>query len=407
MTSSAQNYVPKKYSIKTFGCQANIADSNSIAGVLEALGYEELALPNFKTEKEEFAFVLANVDLYIINTCSVRQKSEDKVYGIGKAIKQVLVTSGQKPFIVLAGCMVGSVTGDRQRYALDELKKKTPWVDLYVNPHQIYELPKLLQQSGVLTAWATNNLDSAKIDAKLDSPEHVFVNISYGCDNFCTYCVVPYARGPEVSRSEEEILKEIQHRISQGITQVTLCGQNVNSWGLSPTEKFEIRTGSDQKLPFAALLRKTHALPQIESISFISSNPFDFTQDLIDAVALPKISNYIHIAVQSGNNEVLKKMNRRHTVEDFISLAGKLRKVKPNLEIGTDIIVGFPGETREQFMDTVALFNKLPFAVAFISMYSARKGTPAAKFYKDDVSRDEKKYRHAYLTKVWKASKKK
>ncbi len=396
-----------KYSIKTFGCQANIADSNSISGVLEALGYEELILPKFDTETEEFSFILNNADLFIVNTCSVRQKSEDKVYGMGKVIKMVKDETGKKPFMVLAGCMVGSVTGERQRWEFEKLHKKTPWVDLFINPHQIFELPVILQKQGVLNEAALAKFDPKNVNAKLDSPLHAFVNISYGCDNFCTYCVVPYARGKEISRGEEEILKEIKHRIGQGVKQITLCGQNVNSWGLGTTEKFEIRSGSDQKLPFADLLRKIHDIPELEKISFLSSNPFDFTQDLVDAVSLPKISNYIHIAIQSGNNEVLKRMNRRHTVEDFVAIVEKLKKVKPDLEIGTDIIVGFPGETREQFMDTVELFKKVYFAVAYIAMYSPRKGTPAEKFFTDDVSRDEKKYRHAYLTKFWKGLKKK
>jgi tRNA-2-methylthio-N6-dimethylallyladenosine synthase len=407
MTTSKQPiFTPKLYFIKTYGCQANIADSNSIAGVLEAIGYEELKVPVFTTEKEETAYILKNADLLIINTCSIRQKSEDKVYGIGKIVKQVKDEFGKKPFIVMAGCMVGSVTGDRARYAIAELQKKTSWVDAYMTPHQIYDLPSVLQKKGVLDDWIVAKYDPNNVIAKTDKPFHAFVNISYGCDNFCTFCVVPYARGPEKSRSEEEILSEIRKRVLSGVTEITLCGQNVNSWGLSMSEKFDIRVGSDQKLPFASLLRKVHEIPEIHKISFISSNPFDFTQDLIDAISLPKISNYIHIAIQSGNNEVLKRMNRRHTVEDFVALCERIVKVKPDMEIGTDIIVGFPGETEEQFMDTVDLVKKVFFSVAYIAMYSPRKGTPAQKFFKDDISLNEKKSRHALLTKVWKESKK-
>ena len=184
-----------------------------------------------------------------------------------------------------------------------------------------------------------------------------------------------------------------------------LCGQNVNSWGLDMREKFEIRTGSVHKLPFAELLRKVHAIPEVQKIDFMSSNPFDFTTDMIDVLKLPKISNYLHIAIQSGNNDVLKKMNRRHTVEDFLSLIEKIKKVRPDIELGTDVIVGFPSETRDQFMDTVKLFQTVKFNVAFISMYSPRKGTPAEKFFKDDVDQAEKKWRHAHLTDVWKKSK--
>jgi tRNA-2-methylthio-N6-dimethylallyladenosine synthase len=396
----ATKYKTKKYLIKTFGCQANVADSNTMAGILEALGFESTTS-------------VKDSDVFIVNTCSVRQKSEDKVYGIGKLFKSLkneegdseLTVRTKKPFTIMAGCMVGSVTGDRQRYAFEELKTRTPWVDEYINPSQVTTIPQLLQKSGILDEWAVQKFDPQNAVAVQDNPTHVFVNISYGCDNFCTFCVVPYARGPEVSRSEADILKEINHLAQRGFTEVTLCGQNVNSWGLNMTEKFEIRTGDDKKIPFADLLRKVHEIEGIEKIGFISSNPFDFTNDLIEAIKLPKISNYLHIAVQSGNNDILKKMNRRHTVEDFISLSKALKKAKPNLELGTDIIVGFPSETEEQFMDTVELFKKIKFNVAFISIYSPRKGTPAEKFFKDDVPLKEKKRRHAVLTEVWKETK--
>jgi len=385
------NYLPKTYHIKTYGCQANMADSNYMAGVLEALGFEPSDNP-------------LNSSIYLINTCSVRQRSEDKAYGLGKELKAHAQNGGEKPFIIMAGCMVGSVTGERQRYEFEELQKKTPWVDAYINPSQLSEIPSILVKNRILDEWALSRVNHLDILTKPETKTHAFVNISYGCDNFCTFCVVPYARGKEVSRPEEDILREIQHHTMRGVTTITLCGQNVNSWGLETTEKFEIRTGSDQKLPFADLLRKIHNIPQIEKIDFLSSNPFDFTNDLIQALTLPKVSNYLHMAVQSGDNEVLKKMNRRHTVEDFVDLVGKIKKAKPQLELGTDIIVGFPGETVEQFENTCNLFKLVSFRVAFISIYSPRKGTPAEKFYKDNISLAEKKRRHAHLTKVWKES---
>lgn len=391
--------VSKTYFVKTYGCQANTADSGTLAGILDALGYEQLVVPFFKTELEELRFVLKNADLFVINSCSVRQKSEDKVYGIGKAVKEILKSSGHKPFIVLAGCMVGSVTGERQRYDFLLLKKKTPWADLYINPSQIHELPSMLGGE------SRTNAVKEMIRGAKDTAIHAFVNISQGCDNFCSFCVVPYARGKEISRTEEEILKDIKRLIKKGVSEITLCAQNVNSWGLSVKEKFNIRTGSDQKLPFSLLLRHIHALPEITKIGFLSSNPFDFTQDLVETLSLPKIDNYIHIAVQSGNNDVLQRMNRRHTIEDFVALINEIKKVKKNIEIGTDLIVGFPGETREQFMDTVELVKKINFSVAFISMYSSRKGTVAERTLADDVSASEKKYRHSFLTKAWKMSK--
>jgi tRNA-2-methylthio-N6-dimethylallyladenosine synthase len=391
--------------IKTYGCQANEADSGRIAGVLEALDFELVSELTGRNEDEVLFEALSRSSLFIINTCSVRQKSEDKVYGIGRIVKKVSEKNGRVPFIIMAGCMVGSVTGERQRYAFEELKKKTPWVNEYINHTQIMHIPEVLLKNGLLSEWALKKFDPDKVSALQTDPAHAFINISQGCDNFCTFCVVPYARGKEVSRTEEDILKELSHLVQRGFTEVTLCGQNVNSWGLGMDEKFNIRTGSDQKIPFASLLRKIHEVDGVKKINFISSNPFDFTNDLIETIKLPKISNYLHIAVQSGNNDVLKKMNRRHTVEDFISLIESIKKAKPEVEFGTDIIVGFPGETEEQFMDTVKLFQTVKFNVAYISIYSPRKGTPAEKFYPDDVPLKEKKRRHVVLTEVWKKTK--
>lgn len=380
-------YNPKKYNIRTFGCQANVADSSTLAGILEALGFE-------KTED------LRDCDVFIVNTCSVRQKSEDKVYGIGKEIKYLKDKGLKVPFIIMAGCMVGSVTGERQRYEFEELKKRTPWVNEYINPSQIFFVPNILASNSLIDKGTLIKFDKDAIFGKLESNEHAFVNISFGCDNFCTFCVVPYSRGREISRSKEEILREIHHYVSRGISKITLCGQNVNSWGLDMSKKFEVRTGSDFQLPFAQLLGDIHQIPEITKIDFISSNPFDFTQDLIDAYDLPKISNYLHIAVQSGNDEILKKMNRRHSANDFRTLISRIREKRPNLEIGTDIIVGFPSETEQQFLDTVKLCEDIKFNVAYISMYSPRKGTPAERFFKDDVPLEEKKRRHAILTEV-------
>ena len=210
-----------------------------------------------------------------------------------------------------------------------------------------------------------------------------------------------YARGAERSRSEKDILDEIKHLTDRGFKNIMLVGQNVNSWGLDKVTKFKLRAGSEHKIPFADLLRKVHALEGVEKINFISSNPFDFTQNLIDTLALPKITRFLHFAVQSGNNEILKKMNRRHTIEEFKSLIEKIKEKVPEMEFGTDIIVGFPGETKEQFMDTVKLFEDFKFKSTYISIYSPREGTNAAKFLVDDVSSKEKKRRHAVLTKVW------
>ncbi len=383
----------KRYYIKTFGCQANLADSGTMGGILEALGYERFA-PTVD-EKEDLVLeeVLRNVGLLIINTCSVRQKSEDKVYGMGKMVKRVFNDVGKKPTIILSGCMVGSAMGERKRFELDTLKKKMPWVDDWIGTTDIAVLPNILLES--------KKVDLKEISPTVEAGDFAYVNISTGCDNFCSYCVVPYARGKEISRQREDIVRDVENLIDRGYKRIMLCGQNVNSWGLGTKEKFNLRSGESKKTPFADLLREVQSLDGLEELAFISSNPFDFTQELIKVLPLPKMSKYLHIAVQSGNNEVLKKMNRRHTVEEFIRLVRAIEKAVPDIELGTDIIVGFPGETREQFMDTVGLFKTIKFKVAFISIYSPRQGTPAEKFYQDDVSHTEKKWRHAYLTKVW------
>ena len=381
----------KKYHIETLGCQANERDSQSIAGILESLGI--MSAENIQT-----------ADVVIINTCSVRQKSEDKAYGFGKEITR-LIKSGKTPFVIMSGCLVGSTKGERIRFDFSQLQTRVPWVNVFISPTEIRELPNILLHNKVVE----------NIDLGINLKEHelavrgksksAFVNIATGCDNFCTFCVVPYARGEEISRSKEDILEEINHLTSVGYEHITLVGQNVNSWGLSKDIKFKIRSGSDFKLPFEDLIRSVHNIEGIKEISFISSNPFDFTTGLIDALTLPKMDNYLHIAIQSGNDEVLKRMNRRHTVSEFQKLITLIRQASPNIAIGTDIIVGFPGETRNQFFDTVKLVEWAKFSVAYIAMYSPRKGTVAEKFFKDDIERDDKKWRHSYLTNVFEKNK--
>ncbi|MFH1648354.1 MAG: MiaB/RimO family radical SAM methylthiotransferase [Patescibacteria group bacterium] len=386
-----------KYFIKTFGCYANEVDSDVMAGILDSLGFSELKLPKLRNETEEVKHILENADLFIVNTCSVRQKSEDKVYGVVRMLKR---NEGKKALTILAGCMVGSAKGDRKRYKLSSVKEKAKGFDFYIGPNDIYSLPSILLDSGLIETL--EGFDSSSAQRRQVDKNHAYINVSYGCDNFCSYCVVPYSRGKEVTRSEKEILEEIKCLVNLGVSEITLCGQNVNSWGLDRATKFKLRSGGNQKLPFVSLLKKVHKVKGVKKIDFMSSNPFDFTKDLVEVLKLPKVSNYFHIAVQSGNNAVLKAMRRRHTVEEFLTLVDDIRKIRSDAEFGTDAIVGFSGETKEQFMDTVELFKKVRFSVAFISMYSEREGTRSQKNLKDNVSLEEKKWRHGCLTKVWK-----
>ncbi len=381
---------PRTFYIETYGCQANRADSAKIANSLEFLGL--LQVPDWK-----------QADLLVLNSCAVRQKSEDKVYGWGLKLK----TLKRRPLVILAGCMVGSAVGERRRYPLAELRRRTPWVDFYLAPQHFDSLASQLRTLGIFDERSVDDLEDALAQGLIQTSlvedfKHAYVNISYGCDNFCSYCVVPYSRGAEISRSRAEILDETKRLLDSGVEHITLCGQNVNSWALSPPEKRKVRIGTAHDLPFATLLREVHSLNGVKRLSFISSNPFDFTLDLVRAMSLPKIDPYLHIAVQSGNNDILRKMNRHHTVEEFISLVTSIKDIRPDLRLGTDIIVGFPGETESQFMDTVKLFKTVKFRVAFISMYSPRKGTSAYANLPDDVPLSEKRRRHAYLTEIWK-----
>ena len=393
----------KTYYIKTYGCSSNEVDSNLIAGVLEEFGFGELPSFKFKNEVEEVSYVLKRADVFIVNSCSVRQKSEDKIYGLGKIINQFEKEGPKKSCVILTGCLVGSAVGSRKPNSFKQLRGKTRNFDGYFSPNDISEFVEILKMQGLIKKG--REFKENEIKNRQEGKKHAFVNISFGCDNFCSYCIVPFSRGKEISRSEKEILDEIKCLVKNKTEEVTLCGQNVNSWSLNKSEKTKVRMGSRRRIPFADLLRKIHKIKGLKKIDFISSNPFDFTQDLVAAIKLPKISNYMHIAVQSGSDEILRAMNRRHTAKEFLDLVKRIRKAKPGVEIGTDLIVGFPGETRKQFMDTVKLVKKGKFAVAFIAMYSPRRGTYAEKYLDDNVPLKEKKWRHAYLTKIWKETK--
>jgi len=380
----------KRCYILTYGCQANIRDSENISGLLESLGMLE-------------AKSLAGTDLVVVNTCSVRQASEDKVYGLANKIKELKVRK-PKLTVILTGCLVGSAGGERPRMTPKILRDKTPWVDYYLNINDLNRLPKYLLDSGLIDKWGgTESLKSWPPKTKGHS-DTAYINISQGCDNFCTFCVVPYARGKEISRPEAEIIEEVDRAVRAGFKEVLLLGQNVNSWGLSRTKKLLSRKRLGE-IPFSGLLRRIHDIEGLKKIKFITSNPFDFTKDLVETLRLSKIDRYLHLPVQSGDNEILKKMNRRHTREDYLELVSEIRRAVPEIALGTDIIVGFPGETEDQFQNTVDLVKTVKFNVIFAAIYSARPGTGSAKLYKDDVPLAEKRRRHAYLTKVWKDSK--
>ena len=356
----------------------NRADSLWLGKIFEELGFAE-------------ADSLEKADVILINSCSVRQAAEDKVYGLAPRVSACRITHPALR-IILTGCMVGSAMGKRRRIKLSDLKRKMPWVDYFIPPDAVFErLPNILRNGQVSevgdveTGHAPSLQGLAKPGAVIISGgggKEAYVPVMRGCDQFCSYCAVPYGRGPEMSRPMEEIVSEVEELVKRGVKKVTLLGQNVNSYGPPP---------------FAKLLRRLHEIEGLEKIWFITSNPWDFSDDLVDALTLPKIEKYLHLPVQSGDDEILRRMNRPYTVREYKELVGKIRKTVPEVKLGTDIIVGFPGETEEQFQHTVDLVKEVGFSGAYVAMYSPRPGTAAAKLYEDDVPREEKRRRHKII----------
>lgn len=358
---------PYRFVIKTYGCQMNEHDTEVMAGLLLAMGYEA------GTQDEEADFIL-------FNTCAVRENAEDKVFGeIGRL--RPLKTQNPELLLGLCGCMA-------QEEGVQKLvQTKFPWVDVVFGTHNIHRLPKLVtdaraSQETVMEVWdraaqTVEDLPKARKDAI-----RAWINIQYGCNKFCTYCIVPYTRGAERSRLPADILAEVQLLAQSGVQEVTLLGQNVNDYGVDLGDT-----------TFAELLRQVNEVEGIERVRFTTSNPWNFTDDLIDAIAQsPRVTEHIHLPVQSGNNQVLKRMNRTYTREFYLELVAKIRAKMPNVVLTTDIIVGFPGETEAQFEDTLSLIEQVQFDNAFTFIYSPREHTPAAGFL-DETPLEVKKQR--------------
>ncbi len=333
-----------KYFIKTFGCQANEADSERMAAGYEFRGWQK-------------AEAIDGADEIIINTCSVRESAEHRVLGL---VNNLIKKKKKKQKIILTGCML--------YHPLKWLKEKLPGVDEF-KPIKEFK--------------ASPNLKSKNSNFKL-------VPIMEGCNNFCTYCVVPYSRGREKSRPFEEIVCEVKELVKRGHKEIMLLGQNVNAYG---------QDLQDTKVTFANLLRTLNDLSDLEKISFMTSNPWDLKDEIIEALKLPKIDRYLHLPVQSGDDEILRRMNRHYKASDYLNLVKKIKKQIPKIQIGTDIIVGFPGESKKQFLNTFKLCKKVGFVKAYIAMYSPRPQTAAFKF-KDDILHEEKKRRFRILDKL-------
>lgn len=364
-----------KYKINTFGCQMNENDSEKLAGMMLEAGFTETF------ENDECKLIL-------FNTCCVRENAELKVYGHLGALKKL---KSQNPglIIVVSGCMM------QQKEVVENIKKKYKHVDIVFGTHNLFKFPEMLYKSMVskeqvfdISEPERSVFENMPIERK--DKTKAWVTIMYGCDNFCSYCVVPYVRGRERSRRIDDIVNEVKMLAQDNISEITLLGQNVNSYGK------EFGSGSN----FAQLLKKLDEIEGIYRIRFMTSHPKDFSDELIYAIRdLKKICNHIHLPVQSGSSRVLKEMNRKYSKKQYVELAEKMRCEIPDISITTDIIVGFPGETEDDFSETIELINEVRFDSAYTFLYSKRSGTPAAEL-SEQVPESVVKERFQRLVKV-------
>lgn len=349
------------YHIETFGCQMNAKDSEKLAGILETVGYKEV-----DSEK---------ADLVLYNTCTVRENANTRVYGrIGYLGKQKKSNPEMK--IILCGCMM------QEPHVIEKIKKSYRFVDIVFGTHNIFKLAELLYQrefeKQVIDIWEGTTQIVEELPSARKFSFKAGVNIMYGCNNFCSYCIVPYVRGRERSRKPEDIIKEIEALTAEGVSEIMLLGQNVNSYGKT----------LENPITFAELLERVCKVDAVKRVRFMTSHPKDLSDELIEVMSRQnKVCNHMHLPLQSGSSRLLKIMNRKYTKEDFLLLVEKLRAKNPDIAITTDIIVGFPGETEEDFAETLDVVNKAAFHSAFTFIYSKRTGTPAASMEQvaDDV----------------------
>ena len=358
-------YGQPKACVNTFGCQQNVSDSEHIKGMLEAMGY---------TLTDE----MGDADFVLFNTCAVREHAQDRVYGNIGITKQ-LKKARSNMVIAVCGCMA------QQQYVADRIKKSYPYVDILFGTHVTHKLPEFLYKRlngspRIFDISTDNNEIIEGIPVHRDKSVKGWLPIMYGCNNFCTYCVVPYVRGRERSRCSAEIIKEAKAMIENGVRDITLLGQNVNSYG----------KGLYEDINFAKLLKKLNDLPGEFRLRFMTSHPKDCTKELLDTMAeCEKVAHHLHLPVQCGNDRVLKEMNRHYDRDTYLSLIDYAKAKMPDLAFTSDIIVGFPGETYDEFCDTLSLIKEVEYNSLFTFIYSPRPGTPAAEL-PDPISRAEK-----------------
>ena len=359
----------RTFHITTFGCQMNEHDSEVIDGLLTERGFSSVK------ERKDASIV-------IINTCSVRDNADKRFFGtLGQLKKR---KESDPSFIVcVCGCMM------QQQRVVDTIKAKYPWVDVIFGTNSIHHIPELIEKVAIEKEKVVDIIENTEeivegLPAKRLFDHKALVNIMFGCNNFCTYCIVPYTRGREKSRAPESIVDEVKGLVADGVKEIMLLGQNVNSYDGNGTS-------------FAELLKMLNDVDGLERIRFMTSNPKDLSDELIEAFAVcDKLCRNLHLPIQSGSNRVLKRMNRKYTREDYLKLIDKLRKTVPDITLSTDIIVGFPGETNEDFEETLSIVKEVEYDSAFTFIYSIRKGTPAEKF-EDQIEESEKHRRFDLL----------
>ena len=369
-----------KYIILTMGCQLNENDSEKLSGMIEKMGYTN-------TENIEEA------DLIVFNTCCVRENAEDKLFGkLGEAKK---IKEKRGTVIAIGGCMM------QEKHIVDKLQKSYPFFDIVFGTHTLHKFPQdlynvILNKKRIEDIIDIDGEIIEGLPIKRNDNIKASVTIMYGCNNFCSYCIVPYVRGRERSRKPEDIINEVRELADKGYKEITLLGQNVNSY-----MRNEVLENENEKITsFAKLLYAVNKIKGIERIRFISPHPKDFTEDVIQAIKkCDKVCKLIHLPLQSGNSKVLKEMNRKYTKQQYLELVEKMKKEIPNLTLSTDIIVGFPGETDEEFEDTLDVVKKVNFEQVYMFIYSRRVGTPADRM-QNQVPEEQKHIRFEKLKKL-------
>lgn len=356
----------QKYFLRTYGCQMNVHDSEEIAARLESLGFEKVE-------------TIEEANIVVLNTCAIRENAHDKLYGFLGRCKHEKEKNNPELIIAICGCMA------QEENVAKELMTRHPYVDIVFGTHNIHELQELILKRNAklnIEVYSCEGKVYENVDYKRDSNIKAWVNIQYGCDKFCTYCIVPYTRGKQRSRKSCEILKEVKDLVNKGYKEITLLGQNVNAYGKD----------LENELSFAQLLEET-SKTGIERLRFVTSHPWDFTDEMINTIAkYENIMPYVHLPLQAGSSRILKLMGRRYTKEEYIELFNKIKNTVPNVAITTDIIVGFPGETEEDFKETLEVVDKCKYDSAFTFIYSPREGTPAAKMEdKTDIKTKEER----------------